>query len=227
MTCRRLERRWRPSRLTSSYQSYTDQRTVVKHTIFKSKMDYFSSLLYSAESDGKTLFRTITRVLDRKADKRFPNSSSAVDLANKFIHFFEEKIVNIRSNLGTPVIPDFFRTLDTSSLTCQLVNFAPTSITELSNIANNIIMKSCILDPPPATLLKQQFDLLLPIILKIVNLSLDSSYFPSSLKTAVLSPLLKKANLDHEVLANYRPISNLKVISKIIDMSSQYVFKNI
>ena len=55
------------------------------------------------------------------------------------------------------------------------------------------------------------------IILKIVNFSLESGHFPSSLKTAVLSPLLKKANLDHEVLANYRPISNLKVISKIIE----------
>ena len=33
--CRRLERRWRPSRLTSDYQSYTDQRTVLKNTIFK------------------------------------------------------------------------------------------------------------------------------------------------------------------------------------------------
>ena len=116
-----------------------------------------------------------------------------------------------------PVIPDFFRTLDTSLLTCQLVNFAPTSNTELSNIVNNIVMKSCILDPLPVTLLKQHFDLLLPIILTIVNLSLESGHFPSSLKTAVLSPLLKKANLDHEVLANYRPISNLKVISKIIE----------
>ena len=116
-----------------------------------------------------------------------------------------------------PVIPDFFRTLDTSLLTCQLVNFALTSNTELSNIVNNIVMKSCILDPLPVTLLKQHLDLLLPIILTIVNLSLESGHFPSSLKTAVLSPLLKKANLDHEVLANYRPISNLKVISKIIE----------
>ena len=153
-------------------------------------MDYYSSLIYSAESDSKTLFRTITRLPHWKADKLFPTSSSAVDLANKFVHFFEEKIVNIRSNLGTPVIPDFFTTLDTSSLTCQLVNFAPTSNTELSNIANNIIMKSCILVP---------------------------LHFQYSLKTAVLSPLLKKASLDHEVLSNYRPISNLKVISKIIE----------
>ena len=116
-------------------------------------MDYYSSLIYSAESDSKTLFRTITRLLHRKADKLFPTSSSAVDLANEFVHFFEGKIVNIRSNLVTPVIPNFFRTLDTSSLTRQLVNFAPISNTELSNIANNIIMKSCILIwvlfPPP------------------------------------------------------------------------------
>ena len=139
---RRLEGQWRRSRLTSDYQSYTDQRTVVKNTIFKSKMDYYSSLIYSAESDSKTLFCTITRLLPRKADRLFPTYSSTVDLANKCVHFFEEKIVNIRSNLGTPVIPDFFRTLDTSSLTCQLVNFAPTSNTELSNIANNIVMKS-------------------------------------------------------------------------------------
>ena len=125
--CRGLERRWRRKRLTSDYQCYTDQRTVVKNTIFTSKVDYYSSLIYSAESDSKTLFRTIIRLLHRKADKRFPSSSSSVDLANKFVHFFEEEIVNIRSNLGTPVIPDFFRTLDTSSLTCHLVNFSPTS----------------------------------------------------------------------------------------------------
>ena len=105
---------------------------------------HYSGLFYSAESDSKTLFRTTTRPLHRIADKLFPTSSSAVNLANKFVHFFEKKIFNIITNLGTPVIPDFFRTLDTSPLTCQLVNFAPTSNTELSNIANNIIMKPCI-----------------------------------------------------------------------------------
>ena len=105
-------------------------------------MDYYSSLVCPAESDSKTLFRTITRLLHRKAEKLFPISSSAVDLANKFIHL-----------TVTPVIPDFFRTLDTSPLTCQLVNFAPPSNIELSNITNNIIMRSCILDPLPATLL--------------------------------------------------------------------------
>ena len=94
---------------------------------------------------------------------------TTVEIANKFVHFFAEKIVNIRSSLGTPVIPEYFKTLDISSLTCQLVNFAPPSNIELSNITNNIIMKSCILDPLPVTLLKQHFDLLLPIILTILS----------------------------------------------------------
>ena len=46
---------------------------------------------------------------------------------------------------------------------------------------------------------------------------MGSVHFLSSFKTALLSLLLKKACLDHEVLANLRPVSNLKVISKVVE----------
>ena len=39
---------------------------------------------------------------------------------------------------------------------------------------------------------------------------------PLSPKSAVLTPLLKKPSLDHELLSDFRPISNLKVILKVI-----------
>ena len=55
-----------------------------------------------------------------------------------------------------------------------------------------------------------------PVICKMVNLSLETGFLPPSLKGAVLSPLLKKPSLDHETLANFRPISNLKMVSNII-----------
>ena len=48
-------------------------------------------------------------------------------------------------------------------------------------------------------------------------MSLKSGHMPSSLKSAVLTPLLKKPSLDHEALSNFRPISNLKVILKVIE----------
>ena len=57
----------------------------------------------------------------------------------------------------------------------------------------------------------------LPAICKMVNLSLEKGSLPPSLKEAVLSPLLKKPSLDNETLANFRPISNLKMVSKIIE----------
>ncbi len=54
-------------------------------------------------------------------------------------------------------------------------------------------------------------------LLEVVNASLLSGTFPNSLKTAVVKPLLKKRNLDNTMLSNYRPISNLPFIGKIIE----------
>ena len=72
------------------------------------------------------------------------------------------------------------------------------------------------LDSLPSTLFVSQIDLLLPVLYNIVNFSLESGYFPRSLKYAVLSPLLKKPSLSHELLRNFRTISNVTVVSKII-----------
>ena len=40
---------------------------------------------------------------------------------------------------------------------------------------------------------------------------------PLSLKTALIRLLLKKPGLDKEVLKNYRPVSNLSFISKVLE----------
>ena len=40
---------------------------------------------------------------------------------------------------------------------------------------------------------------------------------PSTLKIALVEPLLKEQSLDPEVLNNYRPVSNLPFLSKVIE----------
>ena len=105
--------------------------------------------------------------------------------------------------------------LKSNSLSCQsqsgqFCTFHPLCLFFTVSLDHSLLPKHQIEFLLPSIIL-----LRLPIILKIVNQSVESRHFPSSLKTAALS--LKKANLDHEVLANYRPISNLKVISKIIE----------
>ena len=46
-------------------------------------------------------------------------------------------------------------------------------------------------------------------------------YIPQTFKIAVIKSLLKNPNLDPDVLANDRPISNLSFISKIFIKQSQ------
>ena len=68
--------------------------------------------------------------------------------------------------------------------------------------------KSCSLDPMPTWLVKQYLPVLMPILTKIVNSSLSSGSFPSRLRRAIITPILKKASLDKNTLGNYRPVSN-------------------
>lgn len=76
---------------------------------------------------------------------------------------------------------------------------------------------SCPLDPLPTWLLKKCVDILLPIITKIVNLSMATGSFPAQLKKALVVPLIKKPSLDRGELRNYRPVSNLSFLSKTIE----------
>ena len=79
-----------------------------------------------------------------------------------------------------------------------------------------VAAKSCSLDPVPASLLPYCIDDILPIK-SVVNLSFNSASMPISMKNAVLSPLLKKPSLDFEIFSNFRPVSNLKFLSKVIE----------
>ena len=63
-------------------------------------------------------------------------------------------------------------------------------------------------------------DIFSPIITSIVNKSLQQGYFPADMKKALVSPLLKKPNLDNEVKKNYRPVSNLTFVLKLVEKAA-------
>ena len=69
----------------------------------------------------------------------------------------------------------------------------------------------------PTWFVKECQDILICPIAKIVNTSLSSGVFPLSMKAALVKPLTKRHNFDCNVLNNYRPVSNLSYLSKIIE----------
>lgn len=64
--------------------------------------------------------------------------------------------------------------------------------------------------------------MILPVITDIVNRSLDCAIMPEMLKIAQIRPRLKKANLDDEIFKNFRPVSNLAFVSKVIEKAVSF-----
>ena len=217
---RKLERRWRKSGTEADKLQYSDQCSRVRKLLKSSKMSYYASLINENKSDSKVLFNTIDRMLHRTPQNHYPSCGSPKELCDKFADFFCDKIVTIRhqlDTLSTTDAPPFFPLIDDAIITCELSEFSPTSEDELSGLVKKIAAKSCSLDPVPASLLRYCIDDILPIIKSVVNLSFNSASMPISMKNAVLSPLLKKPSLDFEIFSNFRPVSNLKFLSKVIE----------
>ena len=130
--------------------------------------------------------------------------------------FFIEKIRTIRDNLDSQSVPapDIHHN---SFSGISFSDFEPVTDSIVEEIINKTSIKTCVLDPLPSSLLSAVIKDLLPYITAIVNESLSSGRFPSVFKTAVVRPLLKKPSLDAENLKNYRPVSNLPFLSKIIE----------
>ena len=99
----------------------------------------------------------------------------------------------------------------------QFVSFQTMSEEEVLKIIKSTPNKSCDLDPVPTSLVLDCIGVLLTPITNIVNYSRQEGSFPSCFKTAHVTPLLKKAGLDRNILKNYRPVSNLSYISKLIE----------
>ena len=87
------------------------------------------------------------------------------------------------------------------------------SIDDVKKLLGSIPGKSSNMDGIPTSLLKSCAD----IFARLAALSFRDGKFLSRFKIVSVTPLPKKPRLDSEVPGNYRPISNLNNISKILE----------
>ena len=114
----------------------------------------------------------------------------------------------LRSTGGGPV---------QTSLPPTVENFdklTPVTVDDVKTTITSAPSKSCDLDPLPTDVLKEILPELLPFLTETCNKSLSQGCLPKSQRHAIVTPRLKKANADPSDIKNYRPISNLTVMSK-------------
>ena len=204
---RRLERRYRRSREAADRLAWV---TAIreKHYFFKTKENqYWERTITEQKSDSKKLWRTVSTVLGKPSN----TSSSPPFTPSEFLSFLSSKVEAIRSATSGSSPPVF------TPADCDLNSFDICLPDDVSRIIRASPSKSCDLDPVPTFLIKECLDVMLPFLTRLCNVSIQSGCLPTSQKTAMVSPRLKKSSLDPAEIQNYRPISNLPFMSKVIE----------
>lgn len=132
--------------------------------------------------------------------------------------FFVEKIKTIHLKLDglSSTLPVISNNNVQSWSGTWMDQFKPLSECEVRRLIESSAKKTCTLDPMPTSLVIRCTKVLLPVLTKIINMSLESGTFADNWKCALVNPLLKKPGLDL-VLKNYRPVSNLQYVSKLTE----------
>ena len=196
---RKLEREWRKDNSAINRSRY---RAAVNHfnrLVECAKTKHYSDMVRENEHNPKALWNSIKKVLHRSPKMVLPDYTTMNSLVNTFGRYFADKIAKLRSGLlSTDADPPV-----SGSYKNKFVSFRTMSEEEVLKIIKSTPNKSCDLHPIPTSLVLECITVLLTPITNIVNYSLQEGSFPSCFKTAHVTPLLKKAGLDKNILKNY------------------------
>ena len=171
-----------------------------------------------ASENPKRLWSTIKSLLHSSPPSEQLSPCISQPLANSLATFFCQKIVALKESIslklrGSPSPFDF----DQPHRNELLSDLTPVTPAEVSKLLQSMSNKSSQLDYIPTSLLKSCADTFSIIISHLANLSFTQATFPSKFKLALISPLLKKPGLPKSELSNFRPISNLNTIGKMLE----------
>ena len=179
---------------------------------YLAKNYYFSTQLQKNKSDGKKTWETLDNVLHRKTSKSSPDAIQINDnylqIKRKWpthlififpLHVYVQQVKLI--NLIMSLHMTYFEQIDNMTVLHYINKLKPSHSCGHDNISSNVLKIIAMEVSPCLTL--------------IINHVLSSGQFPKNLKTARVIPIHKTG--EKTLMKNYRPISILPVVSKIIE----------
>ena len=208
---RYFERVWCRSPTALNRTRLTRQIHFCNKQMSKAKSAHFSKVIADHSGDHRSLWKAFSKILHCRPKACLSDHTTIEALGNAFSSFFINKIPIIPSSFSSSACSDVLNppvtgmvlqklTYATDDEVCRLVLSAPCKSSDLST-----------------SLVKDRIDILVTPTASIVNLSLSERCFPSHFKSALVSPLLKKPTLNTDNLKDYKPVSNLRFLSKILE----------
>ena len=197
-------------------QAYKSAKEAAKLAILNSKASSIKEELNS-NANPRSMWRSLNRILHSRPQQHY-SDAECQSLVTSFNTFFISKIANIHQSIANTLASSSTSSFPPRQFSgASLSTLPPVSPTEVLKAISALPNKTSPLDPLPTSILKKYFPILSPILSKLANLSFSTGVFPSTFKSAQVLPLLKKPSLDPSSPANYRPISNLSTMSKLLE----------
>ena len=213
---------------------YKDLKKQVKHSLLKTKADYFNKELENNRGNTNKIWNIIKELVPDSTNKGLDNLSedreqikSRADIFNVFFANVGENTFN-QCKTSISQDADYYNvTADNCSLSTDFPLFRPqpvdsdTVVLIIKHLKNS---NSYGCDGIPLRFLKDSLAVLIPYLTCIINTSIVTGTFPSLWKQAIVVPIHKTG--DENEPHNYRPISILPVVSKILEKVIAYQLTN-
>jgi hypothetical protein len=194
--------------------------------IRKAKLKYYSDKIEAARGNSKQYWQVVRSVLraERQQLTHIDVGGTTYEVPGNELFIadaFNDYFVNIPSKLlenefGQNVIP--LPKMDTF----RLNNFSFNEVTIYDIIKIILSMKnkkSTGPDEISVLVLKNNIEILAPVVTYIFNLSVVQGIFPDKLKLACVVPIFKTNN--RQDMSNYRPISLINTLAKVFEKCMQ------
>ena len=240
----KLFKKFKKSKLHVDKDLYREARNNVENIIKSKKKNYFEDKLKENTAKPKELWKTLNGLgLPKKGSQSGAanvclkeNDEFVFDpaaISNVFKTFFSDIAINLLAKL--PTAPNRFNKNSVSEFYKKFniknkFKFSHVTDETILEILKNLdVTKATGIDNIAAIFLKDGAEILASPIAQLCNLSISTSIFPDECKTAKLIPIYKKGSKTDP--KNYRPISLLPLISKVIekvihDQTQSFLYEN-
>ena len=210
---RQAEMKWRNTKITIFKDLYRQAKHKVSKLVHSAKCKFYTERIAVASS-SKELHQIVNTLSNRHPPRILPTIYPSADLPSIFIKHSTNKVEKLRAIIASEHATS---TLVIGITAATFSSFEKVSQLTVKECILSSAPKSCELDPISSKLLIECLDSILPSLTDLFNSSLASGIFPQCFKSALVTPILKKKCLDHNDLNNYRPVSNLCFIAKILE----------
>ena len=206
------------------YMAYKKYRNMYNMLRRKAKLQYNHELISSCRNDSKKMWEVLNRITGKRKLKSCLSDEIIIDgvkssnpkiISNAFAKYYSE-IGKVMSEKIEQQGPTFDPTTNVTSRVNESCFFFPTTHNEIERLIKGLKSKNSKgHDEMSNRILKAVYPSILHALFIIFNKSISSGVVPDFMKLAIVKPLYKAKSIYE--LTNYRPISLLPVISKILE----------